>query len=150
MTTEVSINLVSCDGITFSVPMRVAKLSNFISIMTDEYDSDNDEKMEDIPILRVRSHVLDMIVRFMIHYDIDPMVTINKPLVSNNIGDIVQHWYAVFVGHMNNDMLYEIVNAANYMHIQPLLELGCAAVAILINDKTTDEIEQEFHLHTVT
>jgi hypothetical protein len=116
----------------------------------DFIDELNDENIEDIPILRVRSQVLDMIVGFMIHYDIDPMVTIKKPLVSNNIGDVVQHWYAVFIEHMNKDMLYDLVNAANYMHIQPLLELACAGVAISINDKTTADIAQQFYLQLST
>jgi S-phase kinase-associated protein 1 len=148
MTNDINVNLVSSDGVTFSVPVRAAKLSNLVSAMTDEDFPDelNDEKMEDIPVIRVRSQVLDMIVGFMIHYDIDPMVTIKKPLVSNNIGDVVQHWYAVFIERINEDMLYDIVNAANYMHIQPLLELGCAGVAISINGKTTTEVNDAFHL----
>ena len=149
MTNDINVNLVSSDGVTFSVPVRAAKLSKFVSVMTDD-ESDDDEKMEDIPVIRVRSQVLDMIVGFMIHYDIDPMVTIEKPLVSNNIGDVVQHWYAVFIERINKDMLYDLVNAANYMHIQPLLELACAGVAISINDKTTVEIDQEFHLQLGT
>jgi len=111
--------------------------------MTDEM---GDDEIEDIPILRVSSQVLDMIVGFMIHYDIDPMVTIKKPLVSNNLGDVVQHWYAVFIGRIDEDVLYSLVNAANYMHIQPLLELACAGVAISINGKTTAEVNDAFHL----
>jgi S-phase kinase-associated protein 1 len=155
MTTDINVNLVSSDGVSFSVPVRVANLSQFISVMTsehfpDEYESDNDEKMEDIPVLRVRSQMLDLIVGFMNHYDIDPMVTIKKPLVSNNIGDIVQHWYAVFIEHLSEDMLFDLVNAANYMHIQPLLELACAGVAISINDKTTADIAQQFYLQLST
>jgi S-phase kinase-associated protein 1 len=147
MTNDINVNLVSSDGVTFSVPVRAANLSKLVSIMTSEdfVDSD-DENMEDVPILRVRSHVLDMIVGFMIHYDIDPMTTINKPLVSNNIGDVVQHWYAVFIERLDEDMLFDIVNAANYMHIQPLLELACAGVALSINCKTTVEVNEAFHL----
>jgi S-phase kinase-associated protein 1 len=116
--------------------------------MTGGMDDDemDDDEMEDIPILRVRSQVLDMIVGFMLHYDIDPMETINKPLVSNNIGDVVQHWYAVFIERLDEDMLFDLVNAANYMHIQPLLELACAGVALSINCKTTVEVNEVFHL----
>ena len=147
MSIDINANLVSSDGVTFSVPVRIANLSKLVSTMTSEdfVDSD-DEHMEDIPILRVRSQVLDMIVGFMIHYDIDPMETINKPLVSNNIGDVVQHWYAVFIEHLDEDMLFDLVNAANYMHIQPLLELTCAGVALSINCKTTVEVNEVFHL----
>jgi S-phase kinase-associated protein 1 len=148
MTSNINVNLVSRDGVTFSVPIKVAKMSQFINIMTDEMDDDemDDDEMEDIPILRVRSQVLSMIVDFMNHYDIDPMETIEKPLVSNNIGDVVQHWYAVFIERLDEDVLYSLVNAANYMHIQPLLELTCAGVAISINGKTTAEVNDAFHL----
>ena len=147
MSPNININLVSSDGVTFSVPVRVTKLSKFVSAMTSEdfVDSD-DEHMEDIPILRVRSQVLSIIVDFMNHYNIDPMETINKPLVSNNIGDVVQHWYAVFIERLDEDMLFDLVNAANYMHIQPLLELACAGVALSINCKTTTEVNETFHL----
>jgi len=151
MTNDINVNLVSSDGVTFSVPVRAANLSKLVSAMTDEdfpdeYESDDDKKIEDIPVIRVRSQVLDMIVGFMIHYDIDPMATIEKPLVSNNIGDVVQHWYAVFIERINEDTLFDLVNAANYMHIQPLLELACAGVAISINGKTTTEVNDAFHL----
>lgn len=149
MTTNLNVNLVSSDGVTFSVPVRAANLSKFVSAMTDEdFPSDlNNEEMEDIPVLRVRSHVLSMIVDFMHHYDIDPMTTIEKPLVSNNICDVVQNWYAVFIERINDaGVLFDLVNAANYMYIQPLLELACAGVAISINGKTTAEVHDAFHL----
>ena len=148
MTSNTNVNLVSSDGVTFSVSIKVAKLSQLVNIMTGGMDDDemDDDEMEDIPILRVRSQVLGMIVGFMDHYDIDPMTTINKPLVSNNIGDVVQHWYAVFIERLDEDMLFDLVNAANYMHIQPLLELACAGVALSINCKTTVEVNEAFHL----
>jgi S-phase kinase-associated protein 1 len=148
MTSNTNVNLVSSDGVTFSVSIKVAKLSQLVNIMTGGMDDDemDDDEMEDIPILRVRSQVLSMIVDFMNHYDIDPMETIEKPLVSNNIGDVVQHWYAVFIERLDEDVLYSLVNAANYMHIQPLLELTCAGVALLINGKTPAEVNDVFHL----
>lgn len=148
MSPNININLVSSDGVIFSVPMKVANLSQFVNIMTAGMGDDemDDDEIEDIPILRVRSQVLSLIVDFMNHYDIDPMVTIPKPLISNNIGDVVQHWYAVFIERIDENMLFDIVNAANYMHIQPLLELACAGVALSINCKTTTEVNETFHL----
>lgn len=73
-----------------------------------------------------------------------------KPLKSANIADAVQEWYADFISKgpdgttMNHDDLLEIILAANYLDIKPLLYLGCAYVASLVKDKTHEEIKTIF------
>jgi S-phase kinase-associated protein 1 len=102
-------------------------------MMTDEHfiDELNEcKETEDIPVMRVSSHLLGIIVKFMHYYADDPMVTIEKPIVSDNLCDVVQKWYATFILQLDEEVLYDLVNASNYMHIQPLLELSCAAVAV--------------------
>jgi S-phase kinase-associated protein 1 len=128
-----SVNLVSSDGVAFPVPVQVANLSKYVSMMTDEHfiDELNEcKETEDIPVMRVSSHLLGIIVKFMHYYADDPMVTIEKPIVSDNLCDVVQKWYATFILQLDEEVLYDLVNASNYMHIQPLLELSCAAVAV--------------------
>ena len=111
--TDMNVTLVSSDGVSFSVPIKVARLSIFVSVMTDDCDNDTDNN-ECIPIMRVDSKVLRMIIEYMYYYSTDPMITIEKPLVSNYIGDVVQDWYAVFIERVKyENMLYDIVNAAN-------------------------------------
>jgi hypothetical protein len=144
-----SVNLVSSDGEVFPVPVNIANLSKYVSMMTDdidETDETTDEELEDIPVMRVNSQLLRMIVNFMHYYADDPMMTIEKPLVSNNLGDVVQRWYAMFIIRLDDEVLYDLINAANYMFIQPLLDLACAGVAISINNKTTAEVNEAFHL----
>jgi len=115
-------------------------------MMTHDYDT-YDSEFESIPILRVHSRVLSMIIEFMHYYHTDPMITIEKPLVSNHIGDVVQQWYAIFIERVKHEnMLYDIVNAANYMYIQSLLDLSCAAVATLIHGKSVSEIRNELYI----
>jgi S-phase kinase-associated protein 1 len=45
------------------------------------------------------------------------------------VNDIVQDFYAKFVYLMNYEELFELVLAANYLDINPLLELCLARVA---------------------
>ena len=45
---------------------------------------------------------------------------------------------------IKHEELLEIILAANYLNIQPLLELGCAYVATLVKDKTMEEIKLTF------
>lgn len=143
-----NVTLVSSDGVTFSVPIKVASLSIFVSMMTTECDIDTDAcDIESIPILRVNGKALRIIIEYMHYYSTDPMVTIEKPLVSNYIGDVVQNWYAIFIERVKQEnMLYDIVNASNYMYIQPLLELSCAEIALTIRQKSRDEIRDDFYL----
>ena len=74
------------------------------------------------------------------------MDPIEKPLKSNHIAEVVgDEWYANFV-NVPQDMLFELILAANYMNIQPLLDLTCATVASLIKGKTPEEIRQRFNI----
>jgi hypothetical protein len=151
MTSIPDIKLISNDGVVFKVPVNIANLSNFVAIMTcDEFPNDLDNiteyNLEDIPVPSVNAEMLELIIKFMEHHAIEPMVTIEKPLLGYNIGDNVQKWYALFIMNIPNDMLYHLINSANYMHIQPLLELSCAQLACLINNKTTTDIDELLYM----
>lgn len=46
------------------------------------------------------------------------------------VGDHVQEWYASFVGGLDNEMLFELLLAGNYLDLTPLLELCAATVGL--------------------
>ena len=50
----------------------------------------------------------------------------------------VSEWYVEFL-KMENESLFELILAANFMDIGPLLELTCCAVAMQISDKRTPQ-----------
>ena len=43
-------------------------------------------------------------------------------------------------------MLFELILAANYLNIKPLLELACAKVASLISNRPIPEIRRFFNI----
>lgn len=73
------------------------------------------------------------------------MTEIEKPLKSQNMADVVQKWYADFCD-IEQVILFELILAANYMDIKPLLDLTCATVASMIKGKTPEEIRTTFHI----
>lgn len=53
---------------------------------------------------------------------------------------MVQQFYAKFIVEMNNDNLFHLTLAANYLDIKPLLDLCSAKIASMIKDKTVEQI----------
>jgi S-phase kinase-associated protein 1 len=68
-----------------------------------------------------------------------------QPLKSANMSEVVQEWYAGFVA-VEQEILFELLLAANYMNIKPLLDLTCTTVASMIKDKTPEEIRKTFNI----
>lgn len=53
--------------------------------------------------------------------------------------------YATYVD-VDQEQLFELILAANYMDIKPLLDLTCATVASMIKGKTPEEIRKTFNI----
>ena len=73
------------------------------------------------------------------------MKEIEKPLKSANMAEVVSEWDAAFVA-IEQEMLFELILAANYMDIKSLLDLTCAKVASMIKGKTAAEIRKTFNV----
>jgi len=140
---QLIVHLVSQEGDSFDVDLRVAKMSELVKAMIDD-ETEEDEAPE-IPLPNVKSPVLAKVIEFCKHYQSEPMNDIEKPLKSSNMHEVVQDWYADFV-NVDQQVLFEIILAANYMDIKPLLDLTCATVASMIKGKTPEEIRQTFNI----
>ena len=68
-----------------------------------------------------------------------------QPLKSADMTQVVQEWYANFVS-VDQEILFELILAANYMDIKPLLDLTCATVASMIKGRTPEEIRKTFNI----
>ena len=53
---------------------------------------------------------------------------IEKPLSHSDMAQVVDQWHADYI-NLEQEELFELVMAANYLDIKPLLELSCAKVA---------------------
>ena len=111
-------------------------MSELVKSMMDENgDDDDDEGPTEIPLPNVKAQVLRKVNEFCEHHLEEPMTEIEKPLKSQNMADVVQKWYADFVD-LEQVLLFELILAANFMDIKPLLDLTCATVASMIKGKT--------------
>ena len=137
------IMLISQDNIQFEVSSNIIKLSELIKTMICNSDEDDDNDVQEMPLPNVRSDVLAKVIEYCRHYFKDPMSEIEKPLISSKMIDVVNSWYANFVD-IDDEMVFEILLAANYMDIKPLLNLCCATIASKCKGKTNEEMSEHF------
>lgn len=137
-----TVNLVSKEGDTYEVPIAVAKMSNIVKTTLED---DSDDDVQEIPLPNVKATVLAKVIEYCTHYQIEPMTQITTPLKSSKFEEVVQQWYADFV-KVEQVLLFELVTAANFMDIAPLLDLTCFAVAVLIKGKSAEEIRAIFNI----
>lgn len=118
-------------------------MSELVKTMIDD-EHDDDEKQE-IPLPNVKSLVLQKVIEFCKYHEQSPMADIEKPLKSQHMHEVVSQWDADFV-NLEQEMLFELILAANYMDIKTLLDLTCAKVASLIKGRTPEEIRKTFNI----
>ena len=59
----------------------------------------------------------------------------------------MEAWYNTYItDDVDQALLFDIVLAANYLDIKPLLKLGSAKIASLIKGKSIEEIRQFFQM----
>ena len=73
------------------------------------------------------------------------MTEIEKPLKSSNLSELIQEYYSEFT-NVEQETLFELVLAANYLDIKPLLDLTCATIASMIKGKSAEEIRKIFNI----
>jgi len=132
--------LKSQEGEGFSIPKKVAIMSELVKTMAE-----GDKEESTIPLPNVKSNVLQKVIQYMEYHHHSQPKEIEKPLKSANMSEVVSQWDAEFV-EVDQEMLFELILAANYMDIKPLLDLTCAKVASMIKGKTPEQIRKTFNI----
>merc|ERR1719465_331752 len=135
------IRLKSAQGELFEVEEAVASSSTLIKNMVEDSGTD-----EEIPLPNVKTAVLSKVLDYCKFHKDEPAAEIQKPLKSANLAECgIREWDVEFVD-VEQEILFEIILAANYLDIKALLDLTCAKVASMIKGKTPEEIRKQFNI----
>ncbi len=138
------VRLVSREGDGIIVRRDAARASGLVSTMIgDDFDIEDGDDVRDVPLPNVGTAALAKIVAFCELHAEEPMKAIPKPLLSTDMAEAVQPRYVEFL-RMDNASLLELIVAANFMDVGPLLELACASVASQLKGKTPEENRAAF------
>ena len=127
---DAKVKLLCADGEEVQVEVSIAEKSVLIKGLIDDSGVE-----EQIPLPNVKKAILEKVIEFC-KYMIDHVVPeIEKPLRSTDMSTVVEPWYANYI-NVEQEMLFELIMASNYLDIKPLLELSCAKVASMIKNKS--------------
>ncbi|CAL1405230.1 unnamed protein product [Linum trigynum] len=131
------ITLRSSDGESFEVEEAVAMQSQTIKHMIEDDCADNG-----IPLPNVTGKILAMVIEYCKKHHGSPDGT-----TANAAGadDGLKTWDADFV-KVDQETLFDLILAANYLNIKDLLDLTCQTVADMIKDRTPEEIRKLFNI----
>jgi len=135
------IKLLSSDQATITVEKSVAERSILIKNMLEDVG----EVTEAIPIPNVNENVLKKVIEWCEHNKGDPPAQADDDSDSRKKSSDIDEWDQKFM-QVDQEMLFEIILAANYLDIKPLLDVGCKTVANMIKGKSPEEIRKTFNI----
>jgi len=138
---KVMISLTSNDGGVLTVEREVG----FRSILIKNMLEDVGDEGGSIPIPNVNEAVLRKVLEWCEHHRGDPPSTDADDTDSRKKTTDIDEWDVKFM-QVDQEMLFEIILAANYLDIKPLLDVGCKTVANMIKGKSPEEIRKTFNI----
>jgi len=136
-----AIKLQSSEGTEFTVERDVAEKSILLKNMLDDVgESDNA-----IPLPNVTGPILTKVIEYCNHHRHDAPMTSEEEAARAKSSDDIDDWDLEFC-KVDQGTLFELILAANYLDIKPLLDLTCKTVANMIKNKSPEEIRTTFNI----
>ncbi|KYK57852.1 SKP1 component [Drechmeria coniospora] len=136
--------LLSNDGVVSDVDRDVIERSVLIKNLLGDTDGKS-TKEAPIPILNVNHAVLTKVLLWCDHHRNDPPQAQDDESDARKKSTDIEDWDQKFM-QVDQEMLFEIILAANYLDIKPLLDVGCKTVANMIKGKSPEEIRKTFNI----
>lgn len=136
------ITITTSDGRDMTVERDIAERSILIKNLLEDLGGASDEP---IPIPNVNEAVMKKVLEWCEHHRKDPPASQDDDSDSRKKSTDIDEWDQKFM-QVDQEMLFEIILAANYLDIKALLDVGCKTVANMIKGKTPEEIRKTFNI----
>ncbi|TDZ18550.1 E3 ubiquitin ligase complex SCF subunit scon-3 [Colletotrichum orbiculare MAFF 240422] len=137
--------IISNDSILIAVDRVVAERSILLKNMLDDLGDGQISQENPIPIPNVNEAVLRKVIEWCDHHRSDPIQTNDEENDARKKTTEIEEWDQKFM-QVDQEMLFEIILASNYLDIKPLLDVGCKTVANMIKGKSPEEIRKTFNI----
>ena len=125
----------------FEIAKTCAFMSKFVRVIV-EGDADAG-KYTAIEVKQVPADTMARVVEYLEHHKGKEPEPLPCPVRSIQMSQIVSDkWDATWIDAFDKKTIFEVILAANYMDIKPLLHLGCAKIATLIKQLSQEDINR--------
>eukprot|EP00357_Protocruzia_adherens_P029157 CAMPEP_0115008186 /NCGR_PEP_ID=MMETSP0216-20121206/21733_1 /TAXON_ID=223996 /ORGANISM="Protocruzia adherens, Strain Boccale" /LENGTH=167 /DNA_ID=CAMNT_0002375487 /DNA_START=36 /DNA_END=539 /DNA_ORIENTATION=+ len=135
------ITLVSKDGEKIAVEAKIKEMSGLVKNILEDQDP-----TEDINVESIDSATLKSVVSYCEHHNYTNPEPLRKPLPSNKLEDFLDAWDNEFVTGFDDDGLLNVVNAANFLDIKPLVDICLAKIACMFKGKSIEDLRKEYQI----
>jgi S-phase kinase-associated protein 1 len=139
MNPDESIKIQSKEGKEFTLTKKAAELSVLLKSTIQDFQGDIV-----VPLQEIDEKTTQKVVDYLNYWNGNVPPEIEKPLKSSEMKEVTDEWSATFVDAITLEELVDLTVAANFMEIQPMLDLTCAKIASMCKDKTEEEIFKTF------
>ena len=117
------------------------------SVMVKAEGDDNEECVSNVWELNdIASAEFKKVIEFCDHLCKNEPPNIPQPLTSKKISEHTTAFYASFVDDMAQDLLFQVLLAANFLDIKPLVMLCCAKIGSQIRGTPIPEVRKMFKI----
>ena len=132
------LTLLSKDHQSFSLSKEAAASSDLLRTMME-----GDPDAAEVQLFHIDSSVVRKVIDYLEYHRTTPPRAIEKPISSTQMTDLVDAWDAAYVD-VEQEALFKLLLAANYLHVKSLIALCCAKFASWIKNKTPEQIRHTF------
>lgn len=130
----------TADKSDHKLPMAHARMSGTIANMLDDIDDEDVESA--IPIPNIKGEIMEKVIAFCKQHPDAPLNPTEEQQLEMRTKPL-EGWDLEFV-NVALAQLFEMILAANFLDLKPMLDITCKAVAEMIKGKTPDEIKKVF------
>ena len=134
------LKLKSDDNQIFEIETESLKLSAFLSNLILDFPDEEDE----IPINGVNGKYLKLIVDFLNHYKTEEIKEIPKPLPTGDLSLYIPQWDYNYINNLSLEETIELLNAAQILDINDLINLASAKIGSEMLNGTVEEVLDKF------
>ena len=133
-----TLTLLSRDHQSFTLSKEAASQSDLLRTMMD-----GDPDASEVQLYHIDSSTVRRLIDYLNYHRTTPPRVIEKPIASIHMVELVDTFDATFVD-VDQEVLFRLLLAANYLHIRSLVALCSAKFASWVKNKTPQQIKQTF------
>ncbi|KAJ2081666.1 suppressor of kinetochore protein mutant [Coemansia sp. RSA 988] len=131
------IQLQSSDGRLFTADKQIISMITFIKNLIEDLGNTN----EPLVLPNVVGYILDLVMKYCNYHKDDVRLGEVEDLFQDEY--IVCAWDRTFM-QMEDSTMLQVLNAADYLGIETLVELCCLSIAKIIRELSVDEIRLRY------